>query len=143
MDDFEERMRKRLTERAGSKSTRSDGRNLLGYDSPVNSNAADLFSFGGGAQGRPRFPNAIQDWSAKPRMLKERSMIALMSELSDKPEWTRKVFDEEIVEKWKQEAMEMAKSQAEERKITEKMFDFVSAVPFGKLLMSSKRCSAD
>lgn len=140
--DFEERMRKKLEARAGSKSTRSDGRNLLGYDSPVNSSAADLFGLSGD-RGRPRFPNAIQDWSAKPRMLKERSMIALMGELSDKPEWSRKILDEEIVKKWRNEAMEMAKNQAEERKVTEKMFDFVSTVLFGKLLMSSKRCSAD
>lgn len=31
--------------------------------------------------------------------------MAVMDRLTDKPEWHRKVFDTEIVSKWKQEAM--------------------------------------
>lgn len=32
-------------------------------------------------------------------------MMAIMDRLTDKPEWHRKVFDDAIVSKWKQEAM--------------------------------------
>lgn len=32
-------------------------------------------------------------------------MMAVMDRLTDKPEWNRKVFDPEIVRKWKIEAM--------------------------------------
>ena len=34
-------------------------------------------------------------------------MLKLINELSDKPEWWRKVKDDEIAAKWKKEALEM------------------------------------
>lgn len=37
--------------------------------------------------------------------LREVAMMAIVSQLTDKPDWHRKVFDEEIVAKWKKEAM--------------------------------------
>ncbi|CAK3792888.1 Hypothetical predicted protein [Lecanosticta acicola] len=126
MESFEERMRRRTEEQGGSKSTRADGRNLLGYDSPVNSTAKHSWgTYGNG--GRPRFPNAIQDWTGSARTLRERSMLALMADITDKPEWTRKVFDEGIVEKWRKEAAEHAKTQVPERTVSQKMFEFCIA----------------
>ncbi|KAF7185222.1 hypothetical protein HII31_13497 [Pseudocercospora fuligena] len=44
------------------------------------------------------------DWHASPTTVKERAMIGLMLALKDKPNWDRKVFDEEIVAKWRKEA---------------------------------------
>lgn len=35
-------------------------------------------------------------------------MMAVMDQLTDKPEWYRKVFDDEIVGKWKVEVMAVA-----------------------------------
>ena len=39
-------------------------------------------------------------------------MIALMATLKDKPEWNRKVFDEQIVSRWRSEALEFGKTMA-------------------------------
>ena len=50
-------------------------------------------------------------------------MIQLMNEITDKPSWDRKVFDETITEKWRQEARD-----AENLDITEAMLDWVSQV---------------
>jgi hypothetical protein len=79
-------------------------------------------------------------------------MIAVMAALKDKPDWERKVFDELIVDKWRQEALtatEPTQSQdgtsveqqhqsevgdatshynapAKQRVVTEKLFQYVS-----------------
>ncbi|KAI1351910.1 hypothetical protein F5Y01DRAFT_324779 [Xylaria sp. FL0043] len=59
--------------------------------------------------------------------LREIRMMEFMNQITDKPEWDRKVFDEEIVNKWRREAMG---PQAEEMNLdgdvymTEKMFDY-------------------
>lgn len=42
---------------------------------------------------------------ALPLTVRERVMIALMAVLKDKPDWERKVFDEVIVGRWRQEAL--------------------------------------
>jgi hypothetical protein len=42
---------------------------------------------------------------ALPLTVRERIMIAVMAALKDKPHWERKVFDELIVDKWRQEAL--------------------------------------
>lgn len=36
-------------------------------------------------------------------------MIALMATIKDKPEWNRKVFDDEIVGEWRREALDFGK----------------------------------
>ena len=68
-----------------------------------------------------RFPNAIQNWAGHPITVRERTMMAIMNSITDKPEWSRKVFDESIARKWRQEAME-----DENWDVTEKMLDWVS-----------------
>ncbi|KAI8949348.1 hypothetical protein F4801DRAFT_591217 [Xylaria longipes] len=58
--------------------------------------------------------------------LREVRMMEFMNQITDKPEWERKVFDEEIVNRWREEAMG---PRAEEMNLdgdvymTEKMFD--------------------
>lgn len=66
------------------------------------------------------FPDTIMSWDGTPFTVRERTMMALMERITDKPEWERKVFDEGIVEKWRVEAMEG------EMDVTEKMFVWVS-----------------
>lgn len=97
---------------------------LLGFHRPVNGYPEHRYPRYGG--NRPRFANAIQDWNGTPLTLRERTMIAFMGEITDKPEWARKVFDEEIVGKWRKERAEKEEKSEPERALTEKMFDYVS-----------------
>ncbi|TPX16400.1 uncharacterized protein E0L32_004049 [Thyridium curvatum] len=56
------------------------------------------------------FPHAIGDMSVLQSLgvsYRERRMMAFIGSITDKPEWERKVFDESIVAKWKEEAMSM------------------------------------
>jgi hypothetical protein len=39
--------------------------------------------------------------------VRELAMMSIMDRLTDKPDWEKKVFDEEIVAKWKTEAMQV------------------------------------
>lgn len=97
---------------------------LLGLDRPVS--GYPEHSYPGWDGTRPRFPNAIQDWSGTPLTLRERSMIAFVGEITDKPEWERKIVDEEIGRKWRKEREEKEKTTAPERALMEKMFEYVS-----------------
>jgi hypothetical protein len=54
---------------------------------------------------------------ALPLTVRERIMIAIMAVLKDKPDWERKVFDETIVARWRQESVagnSVAQVQAED-----------------------------
>ncbi|KAJ4304928.1 hypothetical protein N0V90_000456 [Kalmusia sp. IMI 367209] len=95
---------------------------LLGLTYPLNSIAEHGWISYPGV--RPRYANALSDWLGTPLMLRERSMISTIGQLTDKPDWTRKIFDEEIVAKWKKEAIEMWKNEAPEKQFSEKMFDY-------------------
>lgn len=52
-----------------------------------------------------RFPSAILDWEPSAFTVRERNMVAFMDIITDKPEWRRKVFDEDIIQKWKTECL--------------------------------------
>ena len=55
-----------------------------------------------------RFAHGLSDWTQKPRLtIREVSMLKLMDALTDKPDWSRKVVDDKIVEKWHKEALTM------------------------------------
>ncbi|GIZ41376.1 hypothetical protein CKM354_000468200 [Cercospora kikuchii] len=97
-------------------------RRLHGVDCPIN-DIAD-YSFSWSADGSPRFPNAISDWSGTPLTQRERRMMALMGEITDKPEWDRKVFDDKIVAKWRAEALAANADAEPERVLTEKAIDY-------------------
>ncbi|KAF9736240.1 hypothetical protein PMIN01_06155 [Paraphaeosphaeria minitans] len=97
---------------------------LLGLTNPLN--GISERSWGNGLD-RARFKNAISDWSGTPLVLSERNMIAVMDRLTDKPEWTRKVFDEDIVSKWKKEAIDMFKDEPPEKEFTVDMWDYCLA----------------
>ncbi|KAL3962851.1 WD40 repeat 2 [Purpureocillium lilacinum] len=48
-----------------------------------------------------------QEWSAATLLIREACMLKLVDDLTDKPEWWRKIRDPEIVAKWKAEALAM------------------------------------
>jgi hypothetical protein len=73
-----------------------------------------------------RFPHAIADYLAsKGVTLRERRMLDFIDKISDKPEWERKVFDENIVSKYRAEACVYADDIGDEI-LSEQMFDYVS-----------------
>lgn len=79
--------------------------------------------------GGKQFPCAIQGrWDSQGITLREKRMMALISSITDKPEWDRKVFDDAIVARWRAEADATTMPQAPHRDVfmSEKMFDFVS-----------------
>lgn len=97
-----------------------DGLNLLGVDIALNGVPRHpLLVEQNGISSTARRPNAITDWGGRPLPLRERSMIALMAELSDKPDSENKVFDGKVVAKWKFEAVRDGSD------FSEPMFEFV------------------
>lgn len=56
-------------------------------------------------EARERFRHGANDFQQSPRLTaREVAMLGIMNALTDKPDWHKKVFDDEIVAKWKQEA---------------------------------------
>ncbi|KAI0466334.1 hypothetical protein F4859DRAFT_507430 [Xylaria cf. heliscus] len=55
--------------------------------------------------------------------LREVRMMEFMNQVTDKPEWERKVFDEEIVNRWRAEAMGQEADLDGDVYMTDKMFD--------------------
>ena len=57
--------------------------------------------------------------------LREKRMMAFINEITDKPDWERKVFDEGIVAKWKSEADSQPRV-GRDVYMSDEMFNFVS-----------------
>lgn len=70
------------------------------------------------------FPNAFTKWYGIPATVRERTMVALMDSITDKPEWDWKIFDEGIIQKWRQEALDGGMD------VSEKMLDWVCLTYF-------------
>ncbi|KAK1765337.1 hypothetical protein QBC33DRAFT_545162 [Phialemonium atrogriseum] len=51
-----------------------------------------------------RFTHGVNEWHGERLTVRELQMLRLMDSITDKPEWDRKIFDEEIVGKWRAEA---------------------------------------
>lgn len=64
---------------------------------------------------RYRFPTAVIEWAGRCLTVREHAMISMMSQLVEKPDWESKVFNEEIVKRWRLEALGF----------TKQMFSFV------------------
>ncbi|KAF2007253.1 hypothetical protein P154DRAFT_614663 [Amniculicola lignicola CBS 123094] len=57
---------------------------------------------------RERFAHGANDWTQWQRLtVRELAMLSLMNTLTDKPNWNQKIFNEEIVRKWRKEALDM------------------------------------
>ncbi|KAG6831733.1 hypothetical protein H0H87_004002 [Tephrocybe sp. NHM501043] len=76
---------------------------------------------------RSIFPNALDGHGDQPALvmplttLREFTMLHFMDEITDKPNWNQKVFDDAIVAKWRTEAL------SGERDVTKKMLDWCIA----------------
>ena len=81
---------------------------LPGFGLPVNYRPDDFFL------------NAVLDWSGTILTARELNMMAIMDKITDKPDWDKKVFDETIVQKWRQEALA-----TKGMDVSEKMLDWV------------------
>lgn len=78
--------------------------------------------------GTTRFPHAIADYFATDGVtIREQTMLEFMSQITDKPMWTEKIYDDTIVEKWRQEACGTKKQQEfSDAHLSMACFDFVS-----------------
>ncbi|RMZ11120.1 hypothetical protein D0860_03560 [Hortaea werneckii] len=84
---------------------------VLGYQLPLN--AATELDFTKRNQFFPfeKYPSANPlRWHGTPATLRERDMIAILDKLTDKPDWERKVYDDGILGKWREECKQMAES---------------------------------
>ena len=75
---------------------------------------------------RMRFPTAVIDGDRSEENLaaftyREIVMLRIMNELTDKPDWNRKIFDTNLTRKWRAEAMA-----AHSADVTDKCIDYVS-----------------
>ncbi|KAJ3520196.1 hypothetical protein NMY22_g12856 [Coprinellus aureogranulatus] len=78
-------------------------------------------------------PSAIDvpSWQSDPEAegmvkvitLREITMLQFMNAVTDKPDWTKKVFDEGIVQEWKQEAVTLDPEEPVESQMTDIMFN--------------------
>jgi hypothetical protein len=77
-----------------------------------------------------KFPHALEMEGrgklSKGVFLRERRMLEFMGSITDKPEWERKVFDEEIVAKWRAEAKAMPTVEDGDIFMSDAMFNNVS-----------------
>ena len=71
------------------------------------------------------FQNAVLDWSGTILTVRELNMMAIMDKITDKPDWDKKVFDDTIIQKWRQEALA-----TEDMDVSEKMLDWVCTTVF-------------
>ncbi|KAH7066433.1 hypothetical protein BKA63DRAFT_161543 [Paraphoma chrysanthemicola] len=51
--------------------------------------------------------SAVEGWQHDVLTIRERCMLFFINEITDKPDWFRKVHDEQILAKWKQEAQDV------------------------------------
>ncbi|KAF2650993.1 hypothetical protein K491DRAFT_720260 [Lophiostoma macrostomum CBS 122681] len=75
---------------------------------------------------RSRFPHAIADFfPSKGVTLRELRMLNFMNQITDKPDWHKKVFDDAIVSKWKAEGVRWDDSLPEKGDwwLSERMFE--------------------
>lgn len=72
------------------------------------------------------FPLAIdRSWVSMGVTLRELRMLAFMDQITDKPEWEAKVFDETIVSRWRAEADARPTEADGDVFMSKAMFDYV------------------
>ena len=82
------------------------------------------------------FQNAVLDWSGTILTVRELNMMAIVDKITDKPDWDKKVFDDIILQKWRQEALT-----TKGMDVSEKMFDWVCTTIL-ETLLSTNKCNA-
>lgn len=91
----------------------------------VEENAVKLPGFGLPVNYTPDgcFPSAALDWSGTILTVRELNMMAIMDRITDKKDWDKKIFDDTIIQKWRQEALG-----TEGMDVSEKMLDWVCTI---------------
>ena len=69
------------------------------------------------------FPTAVSDWVGTILTVRELNMMEMMDKITDKPDWNKKVFDDKLVRRWREEALA-----TEDRDVSEAMLDWVCTV---------------
>jgi len=78
-----------------------------------------------GARGSDKFPLAIDGrWSSDGVTLREKRMLDFIGKITDKSGWEAKVFDAEIVSRWRAEADGLTSDDGDVY-LSQEMFDFV------------------
>lgn len=54
-------------------------------------------------EGSQLFPLALNGWASNGVTLREQRMLEFINQITDKPGWETKVFNDDIVAKWKEE----------------------------------------
>jgi hypothetical protein len=77
------------------------------------------------------FPLAVGEslWASNGVSLREQRMLDFVNQITDKPDWEVKVFDEDIVSRWRAEADGRSTSEGlgGDVYLSKEMFDFVRA----------------
>jgi hypothetical protein len=82
-----------------------------------------------------RFPHAIADnYTSLGLTFRERRMLDFINQITDKADWDRKVFDENIVSKWREEASKYSEEKGDVI-LSEPMFDYVRSHLFCLLVL--------
>ena len=76
-----------------------------------------------------------EEWAAATLLIREVCMLKLVNDLTDKPEWWRKIHDPEIVARWKAEALAMTwQDYRDYADFTPDMVDAVRCAPFFQVM---------
>jgi len=78
----------------------------------------------------PLFPLALNGWASSGVSLREKRMLDFINQITDKSEWESKVFNDDIVAKWKEEGERFwSEGQIEQQEdpvyLSNQMFGFV------------------
>jgi hypothetical protein len=78
-------------------------------------------------EGSDCFPLAIgtTPWASMGVTLREKRMLDFINKITDKPDWEVKVFDEDIVARWRAEADVRPEELEGDVLLSQQMFDFV------------------
>ncbi|KAE8136091.1 hypothetical protein BDV38DRAFT_284334 [Aspergillus pseudotamarii] len=98
---------------------------LPGFGQPLNDTLPTIEKEEGPYKGqRRRFPHALRDSCYSVGVsVRERRMLDFINKITDKPEWERKVFDEDIVGNWRSEAC-VHSEELDDYYLSTAMFDY-------------------
>ncbi|WPH04584.1 Hypothetical protein R9X50_00747600 [Acrodontium crateriforme] len=68
--------------------------------------------------------NAVEGWTSSTLSIRERDMMKFMGEITDKPDWSRKILDETITKKWRAELMDRETKDADNLIFSDQMFSY-------------------
>lgn len=77
-------------------------------------------------EARSPFPTALNSgWGSLGVTLREQRMMDFINKITDKAGWETKVFDEDIVARWRAEADQASDTVEDDVYLSKQMFDFV------------------